>query len=284
MSLVDVGANLAHKRFRHDLPAVLARARAAGVEAIVATGTSEAASRRAFELAEAGARERWPVLLASTAGVHPHEARSFDSGTVAALRALAARPEVVAIGECGLDHDRDFSPRPQQLRAFEAQLELAAELGMPVFLHERAAHEDFVSVLRAIRPRLSRAVVHCFTGTAAELERYLALGLHVGITGFACDPRRGAHLPGLAARVPPGRLLVETDAPFLLPRSEAPPAFVADGRNEPALLPVVVRALARARGVPPEQLAEETSAAARAFFGLRQAGPTRPRRISSPTS
>lgn len=262
--IVDIGANLGNKAFREDLDAVLARALDAGVETVVVTGTSVAGSRRASELAEQK-RARSPRLVA-TAGIHPHDASQCGPDSIAALRELCARPEVVAVGECGLDFDRNFSPRDAQLRAFEAQLDLASELRLPVFLHERAAHEDFARILAAYRSRIPRAVVHCFTGTGADLARYLELDLHIGITGWICDERRGTHLRELVARIPEDRLMIETDAPFILPRDLRPKPKT--NRNEPALLPHVLRAVASARGESAEQLARSTTETARAFFAI----------------
>src|SRR5699024_867619 len=150
---------------------------------------------------------------------------------LARFRALAAHPEVVAIGETGLDFFRDFSPRPQQEAAFRAQLELAAELDMPVFLHQREAHARFLPILRDHLSALPAAVVHCFTGTDTELDAYLDAGCHIGITGWICDERRGHHLRDLVARVPAGRLMIETDAPYLLPRDLRPKP--RSRRNDP---------------------------------------------------
>lgn len=264
--IVDIGANLGNKAFREDLDGVLARARDAGVEAIVATGTSVPASRLAWEIAE---REREPSRsprLYATAGIHPHHASTYGPDALVALRELCARREVVAVGECGLDFDRNFSPRDAQLACFEAQLGLAAELGMPVFLHERAAHDDFVRIMERWRPRLSRAVVHCFTGTGEALARYRALDLHIGLTGWLCDERRGRHLVPLAASIPEARLMIETDAPYILPRDMRPRP--RSHRNEPAYLPHVLGAVARARGEDAAVLARATTATARAFFAL----------------
>ena len=263
--LIDIGANLGNKAFRGDLDAVLARAAEAGVGAIVATGTSVTASRGAWEIAEADRGSGSPRLFA-TAGIHPHHASTYGPDALVALRELCARPEVVAVGECGLDFDRNFSPRAEQLRCFEAQLELAVELGMPVFLHERAAHAEFASILEKHRPRIPRAVVHCFTGTGVELARYLDLDLHVGITGWICDERRGTHLRELVRRIPKDRLMIETDAPFILPRDLRPKP--KSNRNEPALLPHVLRTVAAARGESADALARSTSETARAFFAI----------------
>lgn len=264
MSIIDIGANLGNKAFREDLDRVLSRALEAGVEAIVATGTSVTASRGAWEIAEKK-RERSPRLFA-TAGIHPHHASTFGPDAIVALRELCARPEVVAVGETGLDFDRNFSPRDDQLRSFEAHLELAAELQMPVFLHERSAHEEFAAILAKHRPRIPRAVVHCFTGNGEALARYLDLDCHIGLTGWICDERRGTHLLDIVGRIPKGRLMIETDAPYILPRTIRPRPKT--NRNEPSLLPYVLRAVAAARRESPEDLARSTTETARAFFGL----------------
>lgn len=256
--LIDIGFNLTSKQFAADRGAVLERALAAGVAHMLVTGLTAALSQAALELAR-----RHPRVLRCTAGVHPHNARTFDRFTRSELAAIARSPEVAAVGECGLDYDRDFSPRDRQRTAFETQLELAAELGKPVFLHERRAHDDFTGILRNAGPRIA-GVVHCFTGTARELDRYLDLGLCVGLTGYFCDERRGAHLHDAVRRIPAGRLMIETDAPFLRPRDLPGPGR----RNEPACLPHIAVRVARARGETAEELARHTTAAARAMFGF----------------
>jgi TatD DNase family protein len=261
-SLIDIGVNLTHRSFASDLTAVLGRAGAAGVAHMVVTGTSLPGSARAVELAVAH-----PGRLSATAGVHPHDAKHWDGDAPRRLAALAERPQVLAIGECGLDFDRDFSPRPDQERCFAAQLELAATTGLPVFLHERAAHARFAAILAEHRSRLCDAVVHCFTGTKAELHRYLDMDLHVGITGWICDERRGLHLRELVRSIPAHRLMLETDAPFLTPRDIRP----TPKRNEPALLAHVAAAVAKARGETLEGLAASSTATACRFFGLKLA-------------
>jgi TatD DNase family protein len=261
MPLADIGANLTHAAFRADLEAVLARARAAGVAAIVVTGTTVEESRRAAVLAQAH-----PDLLYATAGVHPHHARECSPAAVDALRELARHPKVAALGECGLDFNRNYAPHPDQERCFVAQLELACELGKPLFLHSRDAHPRFADLLRARRDRLPRAVAHCFTGGRDELRAYLALGLYVGVTGWICDERRGAHLLELVREIPRDRLLVETDAPYLTPRTLRPQPKAR--RNEPAFLPHIVERLARALGRPAEEVGAETARNARTFFAI----------------
>ena len=260
--MIDIGANLTSKAFARDLPAVIDRAASAGVEAVVVTGTSLAGSRAAADLA----LQRAPVALYATAGIHPHHAVEAAGDWLAELRASARRPRVVALGECGLDFNRDHSPRVDQIRCFRAQLELAAELRLPVFLHERDAHDSFAGILREHRASLPGAVIHCFTGTRAQLDAYLSLDLHVGITGWICDERRGRDLVACAPAIPAGRLMIETDAPYLLPRDM--PAPPRDRRNEPAFLRHVLNAVAVARREEPASTAVATTATARAFFGL----------------
>jgi TatD DNase family protein len=258
-SLIDIGANLTHPAFHADLTEVLSRARNAGVSTIVVTGTSVPESTSALKFAGEHAE------VYCTAGVHPHHARECDASTIPALRVLAQQPRVVAIGECGLDFNRNYSPHPDQEKWFVAQIELACELQKPLFLHSRDSKEKFVSVLRQFKS-LPRAVAHCFTGEKEELHAYLDLGLHVGITGWICDERRGAHLLQLVRDIPADRLMLETDSPYLTPRDLRPQPKAR--RNEPAHLPHILRRVAQALGKLPEQVAEETTRNAKAFFGL----------------
>ena len=266
MQLIDIGANLTHESFARDLDAVLERARAAGVVQMVVTGASREHSPMALALAQ-----QHPGFLYATAGVHPHHAVEYTDECDAQMRALHAHPEVVAVGECGLDYNRDFSPRPAQRRAFERQLQLAADLavdgvGKPLFLHQRDAHDDFLAMMRNFDGRLGPAVVHCFTADRRELFDYLDRDWHIGITGGLCDERRGAHLRELVRHIPAGRLMIETDAPYLLPRTLRP--LPKDRRNEPAFLSHIVEELARDRGEEVTLTAANATAATRAFFRL----------------
>ncbi|MNF75647.1 Tat-linked quality control protein TatD [compost metagenome] len=264
MQLIDIGVNLTHPSLAAEPRALLERAHAAGVCQLVLTGTSLEDSEKALlaaeQLDETGQR------LFSTAGVHPHEASGWNSDSQRQLRDLLGETRVRAVGECGLDFNRDFSPRPQQEKALEEQLALAAELGKPVFLHERDADERLLAIVREFRDRLPAAVVHCFTGEKRALYGYLDLDLHIGITGWICDERRGTHLHALVRDIPRGRLMLESDAPYLLPRSLKPKP--KHGRNEPAFLTEVLREVALHRGESQEDLARHSSTSARAFFGL----------------
>jgi TatD DNase family protein len=216
---------------------------------------------QAIALTEAHAGE-----LFATAGVHPHHAVDVDAHTIATLRTLAAHPHCVAVGECGLDFFRDYSPRAAQRSAFTAQLELAASCGRPVFLHQRDAHDEFVAMLKPFRPRLAGAVAHCFTGGRRELDAYLELDLYVGITGWVCDERRGGELRQALPHIPSDRLLVETDAPYLAPRDLKPQP--AGRRNEPAYLAHIVARIAALRGEDRDAVTAATTANAERLFAL----------------
>lgn len=257
--LIDIGINLMHKSFNADRPQVLNRAVAAGVTKLIITGTSLPSSQDAAAFAKTQ-----PGKLYSTAGVHPHDSGRCTNATIPALRKLAAQPEVVAIGECGLDFNRDFSPRPLQERWFDAQVQLACEVKMPLFLHERDAHQRFVEILSTYSGQLGKAVVHCFTGSLQELDKYLAMGFYIGITGWICDERRGNHLRQLVSHIPLNRLMLETDAPFLTPRDLRP----MPRRNEPAFLPYILQTVAKAMERSPKEVATETTKTAIEFFGL----------------
>jgi TatD DNase family protein len=258
--LVDIGVNLAHDSFAADRSQVIERALAAGVTHFLVTGATLHSSRSAIALA----RER-PDIIRATAGVHPHHATELEHTQLRHLRELLQAPEVCAAGECGLDYFRNFSPAAEQLRAFGSQLELAAEVGKPVFLHQRDAHAEFVALLREHRPRLKGGVAHCFTGSIAELEDYLALDLYIGVTGWVCDERRGAQLREAVTRIPADRLLLETDAPYLLPRDLEPRP--TSRRNEPMHLRHVLETVARHRGETVEALARTSTENARRLFG-----------------
>jgi len=261
MELIDIGLNLTHDSFDRDRDAVWQRARQAGVRRAILTGASREHSPAALELA----RTR-PGEWFATAGVHPHHAVEYTQECDAEMRALHAHPEVVAVGECGLDYFRDFSPRPAQRKAFEQQLQIAADTGKPLFLHQRDAHADFLAIMKQFDGQLGPAVVHCFTGTREELFDCLDRDWHIGITGWLCDERRGQHLREIVKNIPANRLMVESDAPYLLPRTLKP--MPKDRRNEPAFLPHIVEELARDRTEAVDATAATTTATATAFFRL----------------
>lgn len=260
-ALVDIGINLAHDSYDHDRIEVVERALAAGVRRMVVTGSSLDSTRRAIDLCR-----QWPVLMRATAGIHPHHAQDFPDHQLPELAELLSDPMVTSAGECGLDYFRDFSPRDEQRRAFMRQLELAASMRKPVFLHQRDAHADFLAILRDYLPSLPAAVVHCFTGTGPELDDYLALGLYVGLTGWICDERRGTGVRDLIPRIPLERMMIETDGPYLMPRNIRPRP--SHRRNEPMHLPYIFDAICTARSEPAVTIAAAITRNALNFFNL----------------
>ena len=265
--LIDIGANLADSSFDADRDAVVDAALAAGVVQLVLTGSDPDNSERAAAFAATR-----PGVLASTAGIHPHHAaRDRGDAAMGRLADLVAQDHVVAVGECGLDYFRDLSPRDDQQAVMRDHLELAAQTELPVFLHCRDSFADFLQVLEPYRDRLTRAVVHCFTGTGDELAACLAMDLHVGITGWICDERRGTELREIVDRIPAGRLMLETDAPYLMPRTIRPRPRTR--RNVPANLPYVLASVAECRGESEAAVAAATTATARRFFGIGTPAP-----------
>jgi len=261
--LTDIGLNLTHDSFDIDRDEVIARAELAGVSRFIITGTTVTHSAHALELAQ-----NQPGKFFSTAGIHPHYAKNFDQHSSEALRTLLQNPEVVAVGECGLDFFRDFSPRDVQESVFAAHLDLAIELDLPVFLHQREALERFIKILGPVRDQLVGGVAHCFTGDLEDLKSLLDLDLYIGITGWICDERRGAELLAAVPEVPLDRLLIETDAPYLLPRDlrEKP----RSRRNEPSHLPHILQRIARTRDEPVEQIAKATRENTERLFKIAQ--------------
>lgn len=233
----DIGVNFIDKRL--DVEPVLNRALDANVKQIIITGTSATTSVEALKLASLH-----PQHLYSTAGVHPHHASEFTTETTTQLKELATSAQVVAIGECGLDFNRNFSTPEEQIYAFEQQLILACDLQKPVFLHERDAFETQIQLLSKYKSDLVGGVAHCFTGDAQQMLGYLELGFYIGVTGWVCDPKRGEALRDAIKTLPLERLLLETDAPYLRPKGLANNRKIDKGNNEPAYLPYIAQYLA----------------------------------------
>lgn len=259
--LIDIGANLTHDTFDVDRAEVIRRAEEAGVMRMIITGGSEQGSRDALLLAE-----KYPGQMYSTAGVHPHHASEYSDAVHQTLIELLSHDAVVAVGECGLDYFRNFSPVADQRNAFQRQLEIAEECQLPVFLHQRDAHDDFIEILQPALEKIPRAVAHCFTGGETELREYIGMGLYIGITGWICDERRGAHLQEIVGLIPDDRLLLETDAPYLLPRGLKPKP--KSRRNEPHYLREVLRVVSRSMGRAEEDIARLSRENAERFFAL----------------
>jgi TatD DNase family protein len=259
--MIDIGINLTNKRFQKDLDIVIENAKQVGVKNLIVTGTSLEESEQALALCS-----QHPEYLYCTAGIHPHDAKTFNQDSLNKLRTLANNKQVKAIGECGLDFNRNFSTPKEQEFAFEQQLALAVELQLPVFMHERDASQRFIQILKPYINQLPNAVLHCFTGSQESLESYLALGLHIGITGWICDERRGTELLALVKLIPSERLMIETDGPYLLPRSMRPKP--KSSRNEPKYLPYIAQAIADARDESLKQLVQQTEQNSKLFFKI----------------
>jgi len=261
--MIDIGVNLTNARFDKDLATVIENAQQAGVNNLIVTGTNIVESEQALALTKA-----YPGFLYCTAGIHPHDASTLNEQTLLQLKKLAAHNAVKAIGECGLDFNRNFSTPAEQEKAFIQQLELAVEYQLPVFMHERDANQRFIELLTPYIKQLPSAVLHCFTGTQEELERCLALDLHIGITGWICDERRGTHLLELVKMIPDNRLMIETDSPYLLPRSMRPKP--KSSRNEPKYLPYIAQTIAHARQQSLSTFLNNTEKTTQSFFNLTQ--------------
>ncbi len=270
MKLTDVCVNLLNSQFDPDRQAVIERAAASGVECMVLTATDLQSTAAALDLCVRDSA----VRMQTTAGVHPHDAGKLGAGWLQQLRQLAQASQVCAIGETGLDYYRNFTPRPQQQEVFRQQIALAAELGKTLFVHDRESQGDVLRLLSQ-QNGLQQVLIHCFTGSREELLAYLEAGYYIGITGWIADHRRGGSLRRLVPEIPLQRLVIETDAPFLRPHN-APPDFHLQHqlparfkrRNEPALLPWVLNAVAEARGEPPAAVARATTANAARLFGF----------------
>lgn len=254
----DIGVNLTNNRFADDLEEVIARAKDASVAGLLLTGTSVLESQATVAL-----NQRFPGVCWSTVGVHPHDAAQVTDDYIEQLRELAKQQGVVAIGECGLDFNRNFSPPEKQIEVFQQQLTLSQELQLPLFLHERDAFEQQVALLAEV-PYL-KGVAHCFTGSVSQMQTYLELGLYVGVTGWLCDAKRGATLREAVKVLPLERLLIETDAPFLTPKTL--PGKVR--RNEPCYLPHIAQAIAELKSVTVDEVAEASLHNAESLFAIK---------------
>ncbi len=263
--MIDIGVNLTNKRFDKDRTDVITRAKSLGIQHLLITGTSVTESEKALALCN-DYQQAYPDFLYATAGVHPHDADNVDNDYLEKLEQLAAQPFVKAIGECGLDFNRNFSAPAQQKKIFTEQVALAASLNMPLFLHQRDAFEPWFATLSPYLERIPSMVSHCFTGTADELKQCLNANMYIGITGWLCDERRGEALRNIVSSIPLNRLLIETDAPYLTPRTIRPRP--KSSRNEPSYLSYIVKEIADITGVDQDEVAYQTTSNAKQVFNL----------------
>jgi len=259
---IDIGVNFTGSSFAHDLEDVIQRALDANVKQMIVTGTDIEHTGLAIDLCA-----EYPDILFATAGVHPHHASDFDDEANQKLRDFCNSDAVVAVGECGLDYNRNYSPPEAQRHAFEQQLQLACELKLPIFLHQRDAHDDFVHMISDYRKDLVNAVVHCFTDSLEEAVQYLELDMLIGVTGWICDERRGKDLQQAVREIPLDRIMIETDAPYLLPRDLAVTP-VDKRRNEPCYLPHICQSVAYYMNMDTEELAAATVENTKKFFSI----------------
>lgn len=252
--MFDSHLHLTSEQFSGDVDEVIRRARAAGVSRMVTISTDPHDGREVLALVR-----RYPDVLFGTAGLHPHDASAWSEEAEAEIRALLREPEIVAVGEAGLDFHYDHSPRTIQREAFEAQLDLAAAHDLPIIVHSRDADETMLEVLLD-RGDDVRGVLHCFTGGDALLEAGLDAGWYVSFGGITTFNSFDAE--DRVRRVPHERLMIETDSPYLAPVPER------GKRNEPSFLPHVCSRVAGLRGVSPEELAAQTTATALRFYGI----------------
>lgn len=253
--MIDIGINLTNQRFDKDRVDVISRARNANVSGLIITGTNIEESTKALALCQRF-ESQFPEMLFSTAGVHPHDADHVSKDYLEQITEMAKKRHVKAIGECGLDFNRNFSEPDQQQKVFSAQVQLAANLQLPIFLHQRDAFQPWFETLKPYFNKIPAMIAHCFTGTKEELVDCIKADMYIGITGWLCDERRGQSLREIVHLIPQDRLLIETDAPYLTPRTIRPKP--KSSRNEPAYLPYVLKELANILAIEESVLAAQT--------------------------
>ena len=253
--IVDTHAHLQWASFDKDREEVISRAIEAGVKCIVNIGFDVVGSGNGVELA---AKHEG---LYATVGIHPHNASQFDRNVLDELRRLAEHPKVVAIGEIGLDYYRNLSPRAAQQRAFEAQLSLAENLGLPVVIHDRDAHKDTLEILAKFKGRLS-GIMHCFSGSREMAEQCVESGFYISFAGPVTFPN-SHKLQAIAQWIDLNKILLETDSPWLAPQE------MRGQRNEPAFLLFTARKIAELKKIPFAEIAEATTKSAKEIFQLR---------------
>lgn len=260
---VDIGINITSKQLKGRWRKIVQDAVDKGVRDILLTGTSMKSSRESLRIANTWEKQTGEKNLFCTVGIHPHDAKSFSiTNTIDEMKYLLNDPIAVAIGECGLDYNRNFSPKEKQIECFRAQIALAVELQYPLFVHEREAFEDTIAVFEEFKGlSLPPVVVHCFTGTLQEANAYIERGFFIGFTGTICKKERGAPLRDILPQLPLDRLMIETDAPWM--------GFLKTRRiSEPADVILVAEELARVIGAEPEEVKRVTTQTAKAFFRI----------------
>jgi|TARA_B100001094_G_scaffold146209_2_gene141553 TatD DNase family protein len=258
--LFDIGANLTHESFSSDLSTIINESISNNIEKISVTGCNVEDSLKALSIAE-----MYPNNLISTCGIHPHYADSFNDSSEIEIKEIASNSLVKAIGETGLDFNRNYSKKENQINSFIEHIKIANELNLPMFLHQRDSHKEFMTCLKDIYPE-TNCVVHCFTGSEEELDAYLSLDFYIGITGWICDEKRGSHLKEFISKIPLDKLLIETDSPYLLPKN----IKIKGRRNKPLFLKEVFSKISSIRNEPVNDLSKAIYQNSLKFFNLEK--------------
>ena len=264
--VVDIGINLTNKAFKSHWREVVQRAIDSGVTRMLLTGTCIKTSRESLQIAQDWLDETKTPNLYATIGIHPHDAKTFDDTTsINEMKEMLQHPLAVAVGECGLDYNRNFSTPDDQIHAFREQIKLAVELNKPLFVHEREAHSDLIKVFDEVKEEVNEElppiVVHCFTGEKEEALEYINRGYYIGFTGTICKKERGAPLRELLPSLPLDKIMVETDAPYM--------SFKRKKRSsEPADCIDVARKLAETIDVPFSEVCDQTTTNTMNFFRI----------------
>ncbi|MFL2754420.1 MAG: TatD family hydrolase [Gammaproteobacteria bacterium] len=258
--LFDIGANLTHESFSSDLNTIINESISNNIEKISVTGCNVEDSLKALSIAE-----MYPNNLISTCGIHPHYADSFNDSSEIKIKEIALNSLVKAIGETGLDFNRNYSKKENQINSFLKHIKIANELNLPMFLHQRDSHKEFMTCLKDIYPE-TNCVVHCFTGSEEELDDYLSLDFYIGITGWICDEKRGSHLKEFISKIPLDKLLIETDSPYLLPKN----IKIKGRRNKPLFLKEVFSKISSIRNEPVNDLSKAIYQNSLKFFNLEK--------------
>ena len=259
-SLIDIGANLTHDQLLSNIHSVIERFKKANIKKVIITSSNLTDTKKALDLIK-----KFPQIFFTTIGFHPHNAKDFKDEDLISMSSFAENSHVISLGECGLDYYREYSPKNEQIDCFEKQLDLNTKLNLPTFLHERGAHSDFYSILKKYIDHIDKSVVHCFTGTKEELSKYLDIGCYIGITGWITDLDRGSHLHDIIKFIPEDKLMVETDAPYLIPKNIPHNENLV---NEPSFLPYVVEEIAKCLNKDIEYICRQTYTNTKTFFKI----------------
>ncbi|MEC9205823.1 MAG: TatD family hydrolase [Pseudomonadota bacterium] len=259
-ALIDIGANLTHDQLFKKIPSIIKKFKASHVQKVIITSSNIHDTEIALDLIK-----KFPNVFYTTVGFHPHNAKDFEENDIEKMKVLTNNSNIVAIGECGLDYYREYSPKKQQIECFEKQLDLCSKIDLPIFLHERGSHNDFYSMVKEYINKIDNCVVHCFTGTKNELLKYVDLGCYIGITGWITDLERGSHLHDIIKLIPEDKLMVETDSPYLMPKNINKSY---DTLNEPAYLPYIVEVISKCLNKDIEYVCGKTYENTKRFFKI----------------